>query len=308
MRPLVFAVLCTVLFLTHGTDAWAQAWPQPKGGAYLKLSHSRSAAAEQWDFDGTLKPYDEDVSGNAFFDQSFYLYGEYGLTDNLTFVALLPFKRLRVLDGAFEHETEGLGSVMLGLRVGLKRLLRVRSDRSALALNVTATLPAGYTRNLSPALGPGQTDLQAVASYGLSLYPAPVYAQAGFGFRLRSALYGLSRAVACPTDLVPRTCVEDTRPEYADEWLFSGEVGVTLGRWALFQVLGYGVWSNLSPETGFDPLNPIPTRTRYMKAGASLTVYPASDLGLGVQYFRTTFGRNTIRSKDWFFGLEYRLP
>ncbi len=307
--PLRFLLACCcALLIGAGTDARAQAWPQPRGGLYLKLSHSRSVASEQWDFNGVVKPYAEGMTGNAFFDRSFYLYGEYGLTDNLTFVALLPFKRLRVHDGAFEFETEGLGSVMLGLRVGLKRLFNVRSDRSALALNVTATLPAGYTRNLSPALGPGQADLQAVVSYGLSLYPAPVYAQAGFGFRLRSAIYGLSRAEACPPDAVPRTCVDDARPEYADEWLFSGEVGLTLGRWALLQALGFGVWSNLPPETGFDPLNPLPTRTRYVKAGAGLTVYPRRRVGLSVQYFGTLYGRNTIRSTDWFFGLEYRLP
>ncbi len=298
---LVFALLlCMVV-----PEARTQAWPQPKGGAYLKLSRGRSTAARQWDFDGTEKPYSPDVDGNAFFDRSVYLYGEYGLTDHLTLVALIPYKRLSVLDRQFAFTTEGIGSVRLGVRVGLKSFFHVRAPAPAMALNVLVTVPVGYTRNLTPSLGPGQADVEATFSYGASFYPLPAYAQASLGLRLRTGLYALSVAVPCgPRDT---GCVEDGRPAYADEWLFAGEVGFSLGRWVLLQVLGQGVWSNQPPETGFNPVNPIPTRQRFLKGGGGLTFYPLPRLGLSLQGFFTPFGRNTIRSTDWFFGAEYRL-
>ncbi len=306
-RMLTLFLLCLgFIFSVTPRAGSAQAWPQRRGHTYLKLSHSRVAASHQWDFNGDKKPYAENVAGNAFFDRSFYLYGEYGLTDNLTAVVLLPFKRITVRDGELEYTTEGLGSVTLGLRVGLKSFLKVSAPAHTFALNISATVPTGYTRNLSPSLGPGQADFQAVFSYGISLYPLPLYGQAGLGYRVRTAIYSLSSADVCPTDTTPG-CVEDSRPEFTDEWLFSGEIGGWLGRRALLQVLTQGVWSNLSPETGFNPINPVPTRERFIKTGAGLTLYPIPNLGMSVQYFATPFGRNTIDSSDWFFGVEYQF-
>lgn len=299
MRLLLPSLL---LVLLCPSPARGQAWPQRRGSAYLKLSRSSVTAARQWDFDGTEKPYSSGVDGDAFFDRSVYLYAEYGLTDNLTLVALLPYKHLEVRDARNAFTTEGPGSVRLGVRVGLRSFFGVKATAPAMALNVTLTLPTGYTRNLSPSVGPGQMDVEAVFSYGLSLYPA--YAQAGLGLRVRTGSYALSRAVDCP----PREtgCVADARPAYADEWLFSGEVGLSLGRWALVQLLGQGIWSNQPPETGFNPLNPLPTRQRILKAGGGLTLYPLPRLGISLQAFATPFGRNTIRSTDWFLGVEYR--
>ncbi len=297
-----------VLGLLGAHEGRAQAWPQARGHAYVKLSHGRSTAAEQFGFDGQTKPYADNVDGDAFFDRSFYLYAEYGLTDRLTLVALVPYKVLRVRDAAFDYETEGLGSVMLGLRTGLKHLAGLTADRHALAANVMLTLPTGYTRNFTPSVGPGQVDFQVTIHYGLSLWPVPGYAQAGFGYRYRSPLYAFSTATACQEGR-DVNCFADTEPKYDDELLFSGEVGFSLDRWALVQVLGQGVWSNKAPdpETSFSARNPLPTRQRYVKAGAGLTLYPIRKLGLGAQVFFTPTGRNTIRSTDVFFGVEYRL-
>ncbi|GIV57297.1 MAG: hypothetical protein KatS3mg042_0210 [Rhodothermaceae bacterium] len=298
--------------------ALAQAWTQPAGGLYVKLMRAHVTAATQWDFDGTEKPYAPGIEGTAFFDRSFYAYVEYGLTDRLTLVSLVPFKRVEVRDGRFAYETSGLGSVTLGLRWGLPVLFGVPLRRSAASISVLAVLPTGYTRNLTPSLGPGQTDVEVALGYGLSLYPLPAYLQAGLGYRIRSDFYGLSRARPCPAPSAPApsapapsapaSCVVDERPAYADEWRFSAEAGLNLGRWALLQTLVHGSWSNQPPETGFNPANPIPTRTRFVKTGAGLTLYPMPRLGLSTQVFRTPFGRNTLRSTDWFFGLEYRLP
>ncbi|MDX1548737.1 MAG: hypothetical protein R3247_17195 [Rhodothermales bacterium] len=289
--------------------AAAQAWTQAPGAAYVKLSHGRATASEQFRFDGETKPYADNVDGDAFFDRSLYLYAEYGLTETLTLVAVLPYKRLRVRDAAFDYESEGLGSVAIGLRTGLNGAFGVPADRHRLALNVLATVPTGYTRNFTPSVGSGQVDVQATLAYGASLWPLPGYAQAAVGYRYRSAFYALSATIDCQPGR-DVNCIAAGEPKYDDELLFSAEAGVSLGRWALVQALGHGVWSNKPPdaETSFSVRNPIPTRQRYVKAGGGLTVYPVRALGLGVQVFFTPAGRNTVRSTDVFWGVEYRIP
>ena len=298
--------LLLVFVLCWARPAWSQAWPQPEGGIYVKVSHGRAAAAEQLAFDGSIKPYAASVDGRAFFDRSTYAYAEAGVGPNVTLVAMVPVKHLRVLDAAYAYESTGLGSVVLGARVGLKPLLGVGAPRQALAINAAAILPTGYTRNLAPALGAGQADVQATLNWGLSLYPAPLYLQAGAGYRHRSDLYRLSRSRPCQPgrDI---DCVADARPDYDDEWLLSAEGGASLGRWALLQVLGHAVLSVRAPDaaSSFTASNPIPTRQRYAKVGVGMTLYPVSSLGVSIQAFRTPYGRNTIRSTDVFFGLEY---
>ncbi len=285
-----------------------QAWVQPKGHAYVKLSLSDATASEQYRFDGERIPYADNVEGEAFFDESFYLYSEIGLTDNLTLVAILPYKSIRVRDAAFDYETEGLGSVMIGLRTGIKKLVGLTAEQHTLAANFMLTLPTGYTRNFTPSVGPGQVDVQTTINYGVSLWPFPGYAQAGLGYRYRSSLYGFSTTTPCE-DGRDVNCFEDVETKYDDELLFSAEAGVNLGRWALVQVIGFGVLSNKPPdaETSFSIRNPIPTRQRYVKLGGGLTVYPLRKLGVGVQAFFTPSGRNTIRSTDIFWGVEYRI-
>ncbi len=304
MAQLKRLLVLFVLGLTTVHVGRAQAWVQPKGHAYLKLSRSDVTASEQYRFDGERIPYADNVEGDAFFDESFYLYSEIGLTNNLTLVAILPYKSLRVRDAAFDYQTEGLGSVMIGLRTGIG----LTADQHTLAVNVMVTLPTGYTRNFTPSVGPGQVDVQMMINYGVSLWPFPGYAQAGLGYRYRSALYGFSTTTPCE-DGNDINCFEDVETKYDDELLFSAEAGVNLGRWALIQVLTFGVLSNKTPdaETSFSIRNPIPTRQRYVKAGGGLTVYPLGKLGIGVQVFFTPSGRNTIRSTDIFWGVEYRI-
>lgn len=286
--------------------AKAQAWPQARGSAYVKVSHGRAAAAEQYTFDGRRRPYADNVVGDAFADRSGYLYAEYGWTEHVTVVGSASYKYLHVEDAAFTYETGAFSTLTLGVRVGLKPLLGWNAPQQALAANVSVSLPLGYTRNLAPAVGAGQVDAQASLAYGLSLYPFPGYAQAGAGYRYRSSVYALSQDMACQPgrDL---DCTRDVQPAYDDEWFLDAEAGVSLGRWVLVQVLSQAVLSVRAPtaETSFTARNPIPTRQRYLKVGAGLSLYPIPAIGISLQSFATPAGRNTIRSTDWFIGVEY---
>lgn len=288
--------------------AHAQAWTQPRGEAYVKVSHGRSTAAEQYDFEGAVLPYADNVDGDAFFDRSLYLYGEYGLSDSFTLVALLPYKRLTVEDAAFEYTTGGIGSIMVGGRYNLKPLVGGAGTPQTLAVNAMFTLPAGYTRNFAPSIGPGQVDVQASLNYGVSLFPLPAYAQVGAGYRVRTDAFGLSGSTECQPGR-DVNCVVDAQPAYDNEWLVNAEIGSTPQPWILVQGLLQGVFSANAPtaQTSFTASNPIATRQRFLKLGGGVTLYPIPQIGLSVQGFATPYGRNTIRSTDWFFGVEYLL-
>ena len=211
----ILGLLLTALPLT------AQSWPQSKGMSYLKLSYGSSTARDQFTFDGRQKEYADNVDDNAFFDRSIYAYGELGLTDNITLLGSLPYKRLIIRDAAFRYRTFGIGSAQIGARVGLKPYLGLDSlPFDALAANVMLTLPTGYTRNLTPSVGSGQADAELYLSYGRSFYPLDAYAQAGVGYRYRSSIYGLSKAVPCQEGS-DKDCVADRTPVYGDEVLSS---------------------------------------------------------------------------------------
>lgn len=295
-----------------GGSAYGQAWTQPPGQLYAKVSVGAVTASEQYAFDGETTLFIDGVDDETFRDRSLYLYAELGLTEWATLVAQLPYKRTTIEDAAFRYQTEAVGAVTLGLRTALLPLVGAGEGPNALALNAALAVPTGYTRNFAPSAGAGQVDAEASLAYGRSFYPLPLYAQASAGFRYRTTVYGLSSAVDCQEgrDL---NCTRDQEPDYGNEWLYAAEVGWTpLDRAVLIQGLVRGVWSVREPEVGFTAINPLPTRQRYLKVGGGVAVYPfrwfgveaLETLGLSVQGFATPSGRNTIKSQDWFIGLE----
>ncbi len=297
-----------ILFLVAGprvTDvSKAQAWPQPPGHAYVKFSLGTSSAADQFDAGGAKKSYDRDVSGNAFLDRSFYLYAEYGLIERLTVIGQTALKRIHVRTDTGSLATRGFGNVSFGVRYGFMSPERIQQTGRSVAALFFVDLPTGYTRNQTPALGGGQTNLQFGLSAGQSLYPFPGYIQANLSYRVRTASYGLSSVTDCPRR-TKKACIPDQQPDYGDEWVFLAEAGFTIGDRVLIQGILHGIWSNEEPVETFDPRNPLPTRQRLLKTGVGMTFYPGFGLGVGIQGFSTPTGRNTIVSNDWFFSVEY---
>lgn len=304
----IHSILATVALLCLAPTAIPSsgqgAWVQPRGNAYLKLSYGASTAADQYTFDGRVKQYADNVEDYAFFDRSFYLYMESGVANHGTMVISVPYKRIIVRDAAFRYRTYAFGNAGVGGRFNLAPLMRL-SPRDALALSVTAGIPLGYTRNYAPSAGSGQVDLQGVLAYGRSLYPAPFYLQFGAGYRYRSRIYALSRAIDCNegSDVF---CQADRKPDFGDEVLLMAETGATFGRLFL-QVLANAVWSVEPPTTGFSVANPVPTLQRYVKTGAGVAVILPDGATVNVQAFMTPYGRNTVKSVDLYFGFDYRL-
>jgi hypothetical protein len=308
-------ILATVFLVPSFTDLHAQAWTMPRGEHFVKLAGGYIIAADQYTFDGRIVDFVNGKSGNAFTDQSLYLYTELGLFQNLTMVVSIPYKRIFIEDLAYRYRTFAMGSGTLGLRIGLMPLFGVRPSAVSMALNLAVTAPMGYSRNYAPSAGPGQLDAQAVLGIGLSFYPTAAYLQASGGYRYRSSVYALSRAQSCNVG-ADIDCVRDLKPDYGDELVFSAEGGIQFFNGFLFiQALANGVWSVDAPYIGFTAINPIPTLQRYIKAGGGIAIYPfrithfygVANMGLSAQYFFTPYGRNTIQSRDLFVGIEYRV-
>lgn len=308
MRPLsnstLVFLLAMVVLAASANSANAQAWTQSKGNAYVKLSRGFADADEQFDTDGNSVPYRDGVEEDAFKDRSTYLYLEYGIAKNLTGIFVLPIKSVTVREPGSSMTTSGIGTLMFGTRVGLNKLFGLDNPHR-LAFNAFASIPAGFYRNDSPSIGSGEAALQTVVSYGASLYPFPGYLQLGAGYKYRSSVFAFSKELDC--SLNDENCSEGSESDFDNEWLLNAELGFSIGKYALIQLLGQGAYSNSAPVEVLDPDNPFGSRQRYSKAGVGLIAYPIEGVGLSVQWFNTVGGRNTIKSTDLFVGLEYKL-
>ena len=311
LKKASFVAFSLLLGVVYVQPTSGQAWTRSRGEVYVRATYGRVTAAEQYTFDGRETDFIDGLEGDTFRDRSFYAYSELGLTDDLTFVLTVPYKRTFIEDQAFRYRTFGLGTASLGLRVALPWL---DGASSALAANVGVNLPLGYTRNLTPSVGSGQADAQIQLSYGRSFWPFPGYAQVSAGYRYRSSVYGFSKAVDCQEgqDI---DCIQDRKPDFENEFLYSFEAGLTpLGGGLLLQVKANGTTSIREPIIGFTAINPVPTRQRFFKIGVGGAIYPfalakaerLTTLGLSAEYYVTPQGRNTIDSRDLFVALEYR--
>ncbi|NND71419.1 MAG: hypothetical protein HKN43_07555 [Rhodothermales bacterium] len=297
------SIVIFLIFALLPQTGMGQAWTQKAGSVYAKVFYGQSAATEQFTFDGTLRAYADNVDYRPYVEQAAYLYTDIGLTNTVTFFGTIPYKRIRVRDTSFEYQTRAIGSAEVGLSVSLARIAGATGGRNAASISIVSSIPLGYTRNYAPSAGSGQVNVGALLSYGRSFYPAPFYAQFSVGFEHPTSFYDLSVARDCQVgqDL---DCVFDSRPEFDDLFLYSAELGLNLGRRILVQGVVGGVWSIEAPDIAFSVYNPFPTRQRYVKAGGGVRIQLPGSVGLSGQIRFTPVGANTIKSTDYFVGLD----
>lgn len=133
------AFFCALL---TSSGAQAGAWPMKRGEGQAILKYEDQKADTGFDPNGV------EVAIDPRHDQALSLYGEYGLTDRLTFQAKAGVTRGH--DRFVDYE--GRGPVELGLRYAL-----LRTDRSAVSLYLGAAKD-GVGRNAGYA-APGQGDI-----------------------------------------------------------------------------------------------------------------------------------------------------
>ena len=197
-RRAVGAPLATLALLVVGLLAgrcWAGAWVQERGSYFLKVGSSYFSTTEEFNHLGDrLQILEEQTAFEdaSFRDANVNLYLEYGLTENATMVATLPFKGLRserdvLFGGGIETTREivntvGFGDITLSVR---RQLL---PDPLAFSIQTGVKFPLGYDQrpaNDGPPLGSARFDGEIHLLAGRSLWPLTGYVTGSLGFRRR---------------------------------------------------------------------------------------------------------------------------
>ena len=172
--------------------ALAGAWLQKQGSRYAKLYGSYLYTEREFNAAGQkvdILSDQDDVSDTAFRDVTIAGYLEYGVHEDLTLTAKVPFRiltsrrteiaNLADLRYNVEAVNGGLGDLELGGRIPLLRA------PFPVSFQLGIKLPLGYQAqptNGGAALGSGSPDFEARLLWGISLYPYG-YFGAELGYR-----------------------------------------------------------------------------------------------------------------------------
>lgn len=273
----------------------AGGWPQEKGKSFIQITYGSSSSNTVYRFDGETK-YPTDNGGFTvrdfpLADRGLFLYLEYGLTDDLTIIADAALKRSIITTPIERRETEGLGDVGLAARYRL-----FHSGPHVVSGRLGVTLPTGYSRDLTPPLGNGIPTLSVGGEYGISFYPAPAYATAALGYRLRPSIYAFSTL---------ENESEEFEPNYADAIYAEAEGGYTFFERLLVKGSVRFMTTVRSDDNDFDVRHP-PETERYLKVGGGIGASVYKGFGVSADLFATPLGLKTANSIDLYIGLSWK--
>jgi hypothetical protein len=266
------------------------AWVQKKGGYYLKLTAAHIYTTEEFDSAGNLRPIREGEPGigNTSY-RELYLFGylEYGVAKRLTLVANLPFK----IATSRRTELPGPGSPMRSVEVvtgGLSDLnvsarVLLFGTSAPVSVQAGAILPLGYDPSppgQGAPLGSGKVDFEGLLLSGVSLWPIRAYLTGHAGYRIRGG------------------------SEFADQYLYQVEGGVTPGPWFAKVTLegiysarkGAGGGSATIATTNQDVLKLIPT----------IAYRFDHRFALGAELIHTVSGKNTVAGTTYSVEVVFR--
>lgn len=193
---------CVLWLLVIASHAFAGAWTQKKGGYYVKLSGGYLNTTQ--DFDAAGDKVDKDGEGKLR-DVNCTAYLEYGISNELTFVATAPYKNMKdtrtFQTGTALERRWGFGDV----EVRMRRLLWNRDFVASVAAG--GKIPTWYEEdeNTRVPLSTRKIDGDARLLVGRSLYPLPGYVTGEAGYRLRGGTF-------------------------SNEWFYTLEAGMTVDR------------------------------------------------------------------------------
>lgn len=255
-----------VLLSLSPLPLFAGAWTQPRGASYFQLSYWRFSSTSIFDMQQNKVAL---AGGGEFDEESFFAYFENGLSESVTFVASVPYKNLRYTTPARQTRSIGLGDVYLGLRY----LLGTQDYVSS--LQVGLKLSPGYETDLqklgsAPPLGDGQTDVEFRLLVGKSFLRSAAYVNVDIGYRGRSGT---------PVDEIP----------------YALELGLNLGRRALFILQGYGTHGLSSVQAARlnDAQISLNAEENFTKLQAKMNVRLSGPLALAITAEQVVAGKNT---------------
>ena len=290
----VSALVIFFLILAPGYLS-ADGWPQEEGKSYISITYGTSSSNEVYRFDGETKfPTDNGgttVRDYPLADRGLFLYGEHGLTGDLTLIASVALKRAIIVSPVERRVTEGLGDIGLAARYRF-----LSSGPHVLSGRLGVTLPTGYRRDITPPLGTGVPTIGLGVEYGVSFWPTPAYATASLGYGLRPGIYSFSS-------------LEDPdrtfEPDYADVITTSAEFGYTLDERILIRGMARFLTTTRKDDNDFDVTHP-PETERYLKLGGGLGADLGRGLNLSADLLVTPSGLKTAKSTDLLIGLAWK--
>lgn len=275
---IIFIALCFTEALFAG------AWTQRKDHYYFRISGFSFDSRAIFDKNGNRVAL---IDNGRFTDIGAYAYLEYGLSDVVTFVGSVPYKRLRFRNEnsamPLNRKNLGWGDVYLGLRYLL-------SDKGPItSLQAAFKLSTGYQTDttalsLAPPLGDGQNDFELRALIGQSILRHAAYYNLDIGYRARSQT---------PVDEIP----------------FALEAGLGLGKAGLLIGQIYGVRAlsgteavtvNTQSQTSLNPVED------YVKAHAQVILHIGKGMDLAFIYENLLAGRNTAAGRSIGVALAFK--
>ncbi len=186
MRYRYLVVIAPLILCAIDSSAWAGAWCMKKGALYSKLSYNRYFTVYTFDEHGDKK---RNENGSTFRDKNITWYNEYGLLDDFTLFASVPYKWLtshyRYVDkGNLKHTNyryDGLGDVDLGFRYCFLE------HPIVLSLQFLTKVAWFYDSSEEVPPGNNQNDYELKLLMGKSLWPFPGYCGLELGYRWRTS-------------------------------------------------------------------------------------------------------------------------
>lgn len=309
-----------VLFLLT-PEAFAQAWTPAAGKGTVRLDAAFLSADSRVDHLGETIPYDARLEGagdTPYTARNFVLSADVGLLDYLAVSASIPLRHVSILDPLEEEITRrsitDLADMHVGVRLSIAEPVGL-SEPHGLTVGLKLHMPLGYQRNIEPAVGSGQANIDLVAAYGYRFDPIPAEVQAGFGYRMRTKMYARSVEVNCALDIFdgendPRCFPNDALMEYSDELL-----GNLSARYSLWDRIDFGLmmnmrWSVETPEEGGSFLMVRPERTprqRIIHFGANLNVLLFEQTSLGIHWMTPIYSRSVLDLSYFGLGVQTRF-
>lgn len=185
------AVPFILLTSLGGSPLFAGAWTLSQGELRVKTSYflqnTRERYASRVLFCGNRRCnngeripffFDGEVESNALYFDAWF-----GLTDRIELQFQLPYFDIAFRDDVNPERpsTENVGDIRFGVRY------RIPFEPIVTTIRVGAKAPTGFFNRDAEVVpvGDGQWDLELKADFGRSFWPAPLYANANIGYRIR---------------------------------------------------------------------------------------------------------------------------
>lgn len=278
MKRFLTNTLCTALLVAlSASSVFAGAWTREKGKLYDKLGFNVYYADKNFDPDGGKSDF---PNGGTFRDYNLNNYIEYGLTDNLTLINSLVYKRIDKNETTVDMTTWGVGDIDVAARYKL-----AEGNWGILSVQALLKIPSAYDKNDRLPLGNGQFDYEGKLLYGKSLYPhIPGYVNLELGYRFRDG-------------------------DPSDEFRYLVEFGVDVTKSFYGRLKLDGIYSiDNGNKYAYDG---NPTTTNNFDLGkleltAGYKITPA--WGLELTFTPPLYGQNTAAGFNYALGIFYQTP